>query len=88
MLTSHALLLQLLHDARYQFSETTICYRDRGAPDDCTCIAGVQVASLQPYYLEVACPGGMKAIPYHRIRRISYRGQVLWRKPARNSQES
>ncbi len=88
MLTSHAILLQLLHDARYQFAGATICYRDRGAPDDCTCITGAQVASLQPYYLEIAGPGGIKAIPYHRIRKISYQGQVLWKKPAKNSNES
>ena len=88
MLTSHTLLLQLIHDGRYRFSEATICYLDRGAPKDCTCINGDQIASLEPYYLKVNSPTGTKAIPYHRIRKITYQGAILWQKSRTDSQKS
>jgi uncharacterized protein (UPF0248 family) len=78
MRTSHALLLRLYHDPRYRFAEVTVCYVDRGAPGDRTCIRGERIAHLDSYYMEISSPHGPTAIPYHRIRKILYRDQILW----------
>jgi uncharacterized protein (UPF0248 family) len=78
MRTSHKLLLRICHDPRYHFPDVTICYVDRGAPGDLSCVRGEQIIHLDSYYMEMASPGGTTAIPYHRIRRILYREEILW----------
>ncbi|MDD1677616.1 MAG: DUF504 domain-containing protein [Methanomicrobiales archaeon] len=78
MLTSHALLLRLFHDPQYRFGEVTVCYVDRGAPGDRTCVRGEQIAHLDSYYMEISSPYGPTAIPYHRIRKILYEEGILW----------
>ncbi len=78
MRTSHALLLRLYHDPQYEFSEVTICYLDRGAPADRTCVTGGKIVHLDAYYMEITSRFGRTAIPYHRIRTIGYRDSILW----------
>jgi uncharacterized protein (UPF0248 family) len=78
MRTSHLLLLRLFHDPRYRFTDVSVCYVDRGAPGDRTCVQGEQIAHLDSYYMEISSPQGLTAIPYHRIRKIQYRDQILW----------
>lgn len=81
MRTSHQLLLRLYHDPLYQFRDVIVCYVDRGAPDDCSCVEGDRITHLDSYYMEITSPRGLTAIPYHRIREIRYRGEILWKKP-------
>ena len=78
MRTSHRLLLQLVHDPRYDIREARITYADRGAPGDHTTIGGDRILRLDPLYIVISSPQGETCIPYHRIRRISYDGTVLW----------
>jgi uncharacterized protein (UPF0248 family) len=78
MRRSHELLLRLFHDPQFRIDDATICYVDRGAPEDRTCVRGDQIARLDSYYMEISSPHGLTAIPYHRIRKILYRDQILW----------
>lgn len=78
MRTTRALLLKYYHDSRYSFPDIEVCYRNRGAPADQTCVTGDCIRHLDAYYLEVVCQTGTTAIPYHRILRIRYREQVIW----------
>jgi Protein of unknown function (DUF504). len=78
MRTSHTLLLRLYHDPRYHFTEVTVCYHDRGAPGDQTCVEGERIVHLDAQFMEIASAHGLTSIPYHRIRRITYRDQILW----------
>jgi uncharacterized protein len=78
MRTSHALLLKYFHDPRFNFHEIMVCYVDRGAPGDASCVTGEQIVHLNAYYFEIASPYGATAIPYHRISRIMYRGESVW----------
>ena len=80
MLTSHELLLQFRHDARFSFEKVRVFYVDRGAPHDCSCAEGPNITSLESYYFEVASATGAKCIPYHRLRRIQYAGVTVWEK--------
>ena len=78
MRKSHELLLRYFHDPAFSFSEVDVCYIDRGAPGDTTCVKGERIPHLDAYYMEIASPFGTTAIPYHRILRILYRGVVVW----------
>ena len=78
MLTSHQLLLKYWHDQRFVFSDIIVCYVDRGAPGDRSCIGGGGIRNLDAYYFEIVSDYGTKCIPYHRIRKISYNGDTIW----------
>ena len=78
MLTSHSILLRYLHDPRFAFADITVWYVDRGAPGDRSSAEGVEIAGLSDQYLEIRTPSGLKCIPYHRLRRIAYRGEIIW----------
>lgn len=78
MRTTHALLLKYYHDPRYHFADITVCYRDRGAPGDQTCVGGEQIVRLDAQYMEVLSETGTTAIPYHRIIQIRYNAQIIW----------
>ncbi|MDP3563734.1 MAG: RNA repair domain-containing protein [Methanoregula sp.] len=75
MLTSHKLLEQFWHDDRYDSARVKVWYIDRGAPHDRSMVNGPDIC-LEPYYMEIRTPQGMKPIPYHRILLISYDGVV------------
>jgi uncharacterized protein len=81
MLTSHEILLKFRHDYRYEFAKVQVCYVDRGAPDDSSCADGNMIPVLEAYYFEVESAAGVKYIPYHRIRKISYAGAAIWERP-------
>jgi uncharacterized protein (UPF0248 family) len=78
MRTSHTLLLKYFHDPRFIFQEVTVCYVDRGAPGDVTCVHGDQIVHFDAYYFEITSPSGATPIPYHRITRILYNGEPVW----------
>jgi uncharacterized protein (UPF0248 family) len=78
MRTTRALLLKYYYDSRYSFPDIEVCYRNRGAPGDQTCVTGDRILHLDAFYMEVASETGMAAIPYHRILRIRYHQQVIW----------
>ena len=78
MRTSHTLLLKYFHDPRYSFRDTKVCYIDRGAPGDVSCVNGENILHLDSYYFETESEFGVKAIPYHRICRIMYRDEIVW----------
>jgi uncharacterized protein len=78
MRTSHTLLLKYFHDSRYSFDRVEVCYIDRGAPNDRSCVTGDRIVKLDSYYFEREFPYGTTAIPYHRITRILYDGEPVW----------
>jgi uncharacterized protein (UPF0248 family) len=75
MLTSHKLLQQFWHDDRYDSAHVKVWYIDRGAHHDRSMVSGPDI-SLEPYYMEIRTPEGVKPIPYHRILLITYDGVV------------
>jgi uncharacterized protein (UPF0248 family) len=80
MLTSHELLLKFWHDSRYSFSGVRVEYVNRGAPNDRSTVGGTDIRVLDAYYLEIATEQGIKYIPYHRIRKLTYEGEIVWEK--------
>ena len=78
MRTSHTLLLKYFYDPRYSFAHVEVCYIDRGAPNDRSCVSGEHIVHLDAYYFERESPFGTTAIPYHRITRILYDGEPVW----------
>ena len=54
--------------------EARICYLHRGAPRDERCIEGREIVELERSFFVTE----EAKIPYHRIRRIEYRGRVLF----------
>jgi uncharacterized protein (UPF0248 family) len=78
MRTSHRLLLRLYHDPGYDFSRVEVEYVDRGAPGDRSTVQGERVLALDAQYLEVDAGTHVACIPYHRVRRILYDGEVVW----------
>jgi uncharacterized protein (UPF0248 family) len=59
--------------------EARISYVHRGAPGDLMTIGGSDILDLGKEFFET----GEAMIPYHRISKIEYRGEVLFEKPAR-----
>ncbi|WP_235808118.1 DUF504 domain-containing protein [Methanoculleus horonobensis] len=82
MRTSHRLLLRFYHDPGYDFSRIEVEYADRGAPGDRSTVRGDRVVALDAQYLEVDAGTHVACIPYHRVRRILYDGDVIWARKA------
>ena len=80
MLTSRAHLLRLRHDPAFDFSLAEVEYVDRGAPGDLSRISGDKIIKLEQGWMQIAAVDGVKFIPFHRIRRIIFRGSVVWEK--------
>jgi uncharacterized protein (UPF0248 family) len=80
MRTSHALMLRFFHDPQYDFHKVEVEYVNRGAPGDRSTVAGGQIVSLEQGGMEIESEVGTTFIPYHRIRRLSYDGEVMWKK--------
>ena len=78
MRKSREILLRLYHDPDYRFADVEVCYVDRGAAGDMSCIGGERVIRLDPYYIEVESERGTTPIPYHRLIRILYQGRTIW----------
>ncbi|MDI6718879.1 MAG: DUF504 domain-containing protein [Methanomicrobiales archaeon] len=86
MRKSHALLLQLYHDPRYEFAQVRVDYVDRGAPQDASAVDGKSIARLDSRYMEIRTERGITCIPYHRILRIRYGDETLWERYAQREQ--
>lgn len=78
MRKSHQILLKFRFDQRYSFDKVRVCYVNRGAPGDRSCVDGNRILTLDAYYMEIATGNGSICIPYHRIRKILYGGDVIW----------
>ena len=61
---------------------------DRGAPGELSRISGDKIIKLEQGWMQIAAEGGIKFIPFHRIRRITYRGSVVWEKRDKPEQQS
>jgi hypothetical protein len=78
MRKSREILFRLYHDPDYRFFDVEICYVNRGAPGDVSCIRGDRIIRLDPFYIEIESEKGTTAIPYHRLMRICYQGRNVW----------
>jgi uncharacterized protein (UPF0248 family) len=83
MRKSRELLLRIYHDPRCRFSRVRVCYIDRGAPGDESCVDGDRIRGLDSQYMEVDSAVGMSPIPYHRITRVIYDGKPVWERGSR-----
>lgn len=63
--------------------DATIWYIHRGAPGDIMAISGSRIRNLGPGFFEV----DENAIPYHRILRIEYRGEVVFDKEVESARQ-
>ena len=61
----------------YPMHECTVYYLHRGAPGDTRIIMGSAITRLGHSFFEIE--DGV-SIPYHRIRMIEYKGEVVYRK--------
>lgn len=80
MRTSQALLLRYRHDPAFEFSRVLVTYVDRGAPGDLSSVGGGEIVRLGPGFFDVFREERAVTVPYHRIRRITYDGVVVWEK--------
>jgi len=80
MRTSHALLLRLRHDPYFDFCRTEVEFVDRGAPGDRSTVRGDKIIRLEQGWMEIEWVNKIKFIPFHRIRRITYDGTIMWEK--------
>jgi len=80
MRTSHALLLRLRHDPHFNFNKTEVEFVDRGAPGDRSTVRGDKIILLEQGWMEIEWENRPKFIPFHRIRRITYEGTIMWEK--------
>ena len=67
MRTSHALLLRLYHDPRYDFGKVSVDYINRGAPGDRSSVIGERISRLEAGGMEIESAAGKTYIPYHRV---------------------
>jgi len=77
---SREILLRCYHDPAFIFSDVQVCYIDRGAPGNESCVEGSRILALDSQYMEIGEEHEASPIPYHRITRILYRGNVLWKR--------
>ena len=80
MRTSHTLLLRLRYDPRFEFSKIRVEFINRGAAGDRSEIHGDSIIKLEAFGMEIESEQGSTLIPYHRIRRITYKGSTMWMK--------
>ena len=77
------LLLKYFHDPRFTCSPTSGSAISTGVHREMFHAWKVGIIiHLDSYYFEVESEYGAKAIPYHRICRITYRDEIVW---SRNS---
>ena len=80
MRTSHALLLRLRHDTNFDFCRAEVEFVDRGAPGNRSTVRGDKIVLLEQGWMEIEWESKIKFIPFHRIRRITYDGTIMWEK--------
>lgn len=65
---------------RGELEEAVVFYLHRGAPHDTAAVRGRDIVALRHSFFDLPDGG---SIPYHRVRRIEVRGEVVWeRRPA------
>jgi uncharacterized protein (UPF0248 family) len=65
----------------YDLSKCTICYINRGSPDDTAVVEGKQIIEIDKGFLILEGDPYERYIPYHRIIRIEYEDTVIFEKP-------
>ena len=80
MRKSHQILLKFRFDQRYVFDLVRVCYVNRGAPGDRSCVDGNRILKLDAYYMEIVTGNKTTCIPYHRVRKILYENIVVWKR--------
>jgi uncharacterized protein (UPF0248 family) len=85
MRKSREILLRFYHDPKFRFEDVVVCYIDRGAPGDETCVDGGRIRFLNQQYMEIENPKALTPIPYHRITRILYEGVPFWERSGRGT---
>ncbi|MCK4398017.1 MAG: DUF504 domain-containing protein [Methanophagales archaeon] len=63
-------------DGRMDFDQLEVVYLHRGAPNDLKRISGREIVSIGTSFLSLKAEGA--EIPYHRIVKILYEGEVLF----------
>ncbi len=63
--------------------EAVIWYVHRGAPGDVAQVSGSRIRALERYFFET----DEAAIPYHRVLRIDFRGETIFRKSPREERQ-
>jgi uncharacterized protein (UPF0248 family) len=76
MPSAHEVLNELKWREDRDLTTAEIWYIHRGAPEDTMIIKGSEIIELQNSFMKLADA----MIPYHRILKIVYNGQVIWRK--------
>jgi uncharacterized protein (UPF0248 family) len=61
-------------DERMDFDQLDVVYLHRGAPDDLKTISGREIVNIGTSFLSL----NEAEIPYHRIIKILYEGEVLF----------
>ena len=74
MVYPREVLNRLLWDDAENLEEAVIWYVHRGAPGDLASVSGSDVKSLGKGFFETE----EASIPYHRITKIEYRGEVIF----------
>jgi len=77
---SRELLLRFYHDQKFRFDDVVVCYVDRGAPGDTSCVSGERIKAIGPGFFEIESEMRTNSIPYHRLIMISYKGIPVWEK--------
>lgn len=63
--------------------EARIWYRHRGAPGDERVVTGDKVLDLGRSFFQVEGPMGGTMLPYHRVLRIEWGGDLVWEREGR-----
>ena len=85
MRTVRTVLNELKWRADRDFSMVEVEYVHRGAPGDTAAVSGEDILALEPWMMVIRRESrggypvpGKAAIPYHRIVRVLYDGQVVF----------
>jgi uncharacterized protein (UPF0248 family) len=78
MLDSHNMLQKYFYKDKDTFNKLTVGFIDRGAPEDTSWIAGIDIKSLDSYYFVIGTGDNEKYIPYHRILLIKLNDNILF----------
>jgi uncharacterized protein (UPF0248 family) len=76
MPTAKEILNELKWREDRDFSSVVVFYLHRGAPNDVMAVEGPDIESLHNSFFKTT----EATIPYHRILRIEYRGEAIWKR--------
>ena len=82
MPSAHEVLNELKWREDRDLTIAEIWYTHRGVPNDTMIIKGSEIIELQKSFMKLA----EAMIPYHRILKIVYEGDVIWTKKSQKSQ--